>query len=281
MSVKKSTAIFIGCFVLALVFLAPPFIQGDEWNLATKFTVNRPFEVPKMVLQANTPYVIRLFDSPSTRTVVQIFNEDQTELLTMFMAVASERPEPADETVFTFIETAPTYPLPMKEWFYPGRVRGLEFVYPKDQAMKIASHALEPILAADAGDLHDLATIEVESIGPVRDQVTVTESAANITEPESREIVNELPAVEEKPAVEEFPAEDAEPIVEEQIAQDSPRTDVIESESEVQQEEPSEAPAIEEAQELPATAGELPLMALIGVLFLGAGLGLKVLSTKS
>src|SRR2546421_13007404 len=103
---NKTAAVIVSCFVLALVFLAPPLVHGDEWNLATRFTVNQPFEVPGMVLQPNTPYVIRLFDSPSERHVVQVYNEDQTKMLVMFMAISDQRMEPADKTVFTFMETA-------------------------------------------------------------------------------------------------------------------------------------------------------------------------------
>ena len=54
----------------------------------------------------------------------------------------------------------------------------------------------------------------------------------------------------------------------------------------VQQQQPVEtpsseaAPVTEESSELPRTAGDLPLVALIGVLCLGAGVGMKVLSAK-
>ena len=105
-------------FTLVADVLAP-LLQGgksathaDEWNLMTRFTVNHPFEVPGMTLQPNTRYVIRLYDSPSTRNVVQVLNDDETKLLTMFMAVSDQRLEPFDKTVFTFIETQPGYPLP-------------------------------------------------------------------------------------------------------------------------------------------------------------------------
>src|SRR5215470_4793909 len=185
-------ALITGCLILALALLAPPFSQGDEWNLATKFKINRQAEVPGMVLEANTPYVIRLYDSPSERKVVQVYNEDQTKMLTMFMAIGAERLEPADKTVFTFIETAPQYPLPIKEWFYPGRLNGLEFIYPKEQALEIARHALEPVLAAESVNLHDLASVKVESIGPLGTAVpsTTTATAANVTK-------SELPPAEE------------------------------------------------------------------------------------
>jgi hypothetical protein len=272
---------------VALVLLAPPLIRGDEWNLATKFNVNHSFEVPGMVLQPNTHYVIRLFDSPSTRNVVQIYNEDQTQLLTMFMAISDERLEPTDKTLFTFIETQPGFPLPMKEWFYPGRLRGLEFVYPKEQALEIARHAREPILAADSSNLHDLSSIKVEAIGPLGTQAPVTETAS-ITKSETTAVFEEKPSPEEpsaEPSVEENPPaqiyEDQELKAEQQNAEEFGQVAQNTEPPAVQEEQPAEPPAVTENRELPATAGELPLIALIGVLCLGAGFGLKVLSSKS
>ena len=261
MRLNKSAAVLVGCFVLALIALAPPFTQGDEWNLATKFTVNHPFQVPGLTLEANTPYVIRLFDSPSERKVVQIYNEDQTKMLTMFMAISAERLEPTDKTVFTFIETEPGYPIPIKEWFYPGRLTGREFVYPKDQAMQIALHTRERILTAD-GAITKTETTQVfeekpavaEEITPAEPEVDQTEQAEQVAQVEPVE----QPQLDQQEDVENVP----------QVAQDT--------------ESREQAPAVtEEDQELPATAGELPLIALIGVLCLGAGLGLKVLSAKS
>src|SRR5262245_38446753 len=138
-------------FILAVACLAPALVQGDEWNRATKFSINHPFQVPGMTLEANTTYVMRLLDSPSTRNVVQIYNEDQTQMLTMFMAISAERPEATDKTVFTFMETEAGYPLPIKDWFYPGRLIGLEFLYPKDQALEISRHSRESVLTAGQG----------------------------------------------------------------------------------------------------------------------------------
>ena len=247
-SLSKGAAVGIGCFALALVLLAPSLTHGDEWNLATRFTVNHESEVPGMVLQANTPYVIRLLDSPSDRNVVQIYDKDQKHMLTMFMAISAQRPEPADKTVFKFIETAPGYPLPIKEWFYPGRLNGLEFVYPKEQALSISEHAREPV---------------------------VTESAANITKSESTEVVE--PSVPESTP--------SEPSVEQKQEVEQPTEIAQNTQPEVQQPQPVEtspetAPVTEESSELPRTAGELPLVALIGALCLGAGIGMKVLSAK-
>src|SRR5262249_42967913 len=133
-----------------------------------------------MTLQPNCRYTIRLYDSPSTRNVVQILNEDETKLLTQFLAIADQRLEPSSKTVFTFIETEPGYPLPIKEWFYPGRLNGLEFVYPKEQALEIAQHAREPLLAAETVDLHHLSSVRVEAISPLgTTEVAPTATAQN------------------------------------------------------------------------------------------------------
>jgi len=285
---NKSAAVIISCFVVALVFLAPPLTHGDEWNLATRFTVNQPFQVPGMVLEPNTRYVIRLYDSPAERHVVQVYNDDQSKLLTMFMGISDERMQAADKTVFTFIETAPGHPLPIKEWFYPGRLTGLEFIYPKDQAMEIARHAREPVLSASSSDLHDLNAIRIEAIGPLGAEAPATTTqTASITKSEETAVFEEKPSVAE-PAVDQEQAAEQENVDNPELIAQNDNESNLKTDSEVQREKPAEpeTPAVTEQsnsnnQELPRTAGELPLIALIGALCLGAGLGLKVLSAKS
>ena len=227
-----------------------------------------------MTLQPNTRYVIRLMDSPSNRNVVQVLNADETRQLTMFMAISDERLEPADNTVFTFIETQSGYPLPIKEWFYPGRLIGLEFVYPKDQALEIARHAKEPVLAAEAVDLHDLSAVRIEAISPLGAEISPVATAESVPKAELPPVELPSPPVAE----EQKPEQPAQPEQPPAVAENKP--------PEVQQPvapPPAPAPAPSEEQpkrELPRTAGELPLLALIGALCLGAGLGLKVLNRQ-
>ena len=197
----KTAAILLGCSVLALIALIPQNVHGDEWTLSTRFTVNQPFQVPRLVLHPYTPYVIRLYDSPANRNVVQIYNEDQTQLLTTFMAASDQRSEPPDNTVFTFFETERGYPLPIKEWFYPGRITGLEFIYPKQQAREIAMHAQEPVLSADASDLHDLSAVTVQANRKLRGAPpTEAATTASLTK-------SETTVVEEKPTPETIVAQ--------------------------------------------------------------------------
>jgi hypothetical protein len=243
-------AVIISGLILALVFLAPTIVRGDEWNLATRFTINQQFEVPGAILEANTPYVIRLHDSPSTRNVVQIFNEDQSRLLAMFIAIRDERMEPTDDTRFTFMESAPGFPLPIKEWFYPGRLSGLEFLYSKDQLERIAGYRTS-------------ATTQVAQVQPAPEPEPVVE-------PEPAPEIAEV-APEPEPAPVEEPVE-----AESEIAQAEPP-----QQEEPVVEEPVEEPVQSASDELPRTAGELPMLGLLGLIALGAGLGLRVLSAKS
>jgi hypothetical protein len=248
---NKRAVATIGCLTLAMLFVAPTLTRGDEWNLATRFSINHPFEVPGTVLQPNTKYVMRLLDSPSNRNVVQVYNEDETKMLTMFMAISAERLEPTDKTQFSFMEMQPGYPLPIKEWFYPGRLHGLEFVYPKDQALTIAQHS--------------------RGEEPLTETATITKTEETIVEkqPSVAETTPAEPAIEQEQVAEQ-PKE--EPV---EIAQNTPPEVPQEPALAIEQ-----APAATESRELPRTAGELPLLALAGALCLGAGLGMKVLSSK-
>lgn len=278
MRIKLGAAAITGCLLIGLFFFAPQTSRGDEWNLATKFTVSHQFEVPGMVLQADTPYVIRLLDSPSTRNVVQIYDEDQKHMLTMFMAIADDRTEPTDRTVFSFIETEPGFPLPVKEWFYPGRLNGLEFIYPKKQAREIAAHAEEPILAADSTNLHDLKSIEVEAIGPVGTRTAKIESEAKTAKVTT---IDNTAVVEEKSTIAENTTPTEPDTQQSNVEQETPQQSSVQTETEVQQQEkPAENVAQNEPGELPRTAGELPLIALIGWVCLGAAIARRVLSNK-
>src|SRR6266481_7985365 len=207
---KSYAAAFISCLMLAMVFLAPTTAHAGEWDRMTKFTVNHPFEVPGMTLQPNTRYTMRLLDQNGTRNVVEVLNADETKLLTHFIAISDERLEPVDKTTFSFIETEPGFPMPMKEWFYPGRNIGLEFIYPKEQALEIARHAKEPILAAESVNLHDLASVRVESIRPLGVEVPTTATAENGPKAELPPIEEAKPTpapepVPNPPAAEEAP----------------------------------------------------------------------------
>lgn len=269
---SKSVAVLISGLMLALFLLAPPAAQASETDRLTHFMVNQQFEVPGKVLQPNTRYVMKLHDLYMNRNVVQVFTDDEKQMLAQFLAINDERLEPVDKTTFTFIETQPGYPKPIRSWFYPGRNIGLEFVYPKEQALEIARHAREPILTTEtAVNLHDLGSVTITAQEPITGDFGTTATAQNTVTGPSEETVQQPAQEEETPA----------------IAQNEGEQE-LKSEPEVERAKPSEPEetyseeqAPTQTAELPKTAGELPLVGLIGMLCLGVGLGLKVLSARS
>jgi hypothetical protein len=290
---SKTLAVLISGLMLVLILTAPPAAQSSETDRLTHFMVNQSFEVPGKVLEPNTRYVMKLHDLYQNRNVVQVYTDDEKQMLAQFLAINDERTERVDKTTFTFIETQPGYPKPIRSWFYPGRNIGLEFVYPKEQAMEIAKHATQPVLTTEtAVNLHDLGSVTVTAQEPITGDFGVTRTA-EVTQPVT-EPTTDQSALTEQPAQEEesFEVAQNEGIQEPQTDQGQPDQDLkAEPETDVERGKPTEPGISEEttpeetgtteSAELPATAGELPLVGLIGMLCLGVGLGLKVLSARS
>lgn len=120
----------VALFVLgALLYgTVPPRANADEWNKKTIVTVNAPVELPGVVLPVGT-YVFQLLDSPSDRDIVEVFNQDESHIYATIMAIPDYRVEPTNETIITLEERPKDSPEAIKEWFYPGDLNGLEFVY--------------------------------------------------------------------------------------------------------------------------------------------------------
>lgn len=133
---KASVSVFILSSALSFVGAVP--VHADEWDKLTKVTFSGPVEVPGKVLPAGT-YVFKLLDEPSDRNIVEIYNEDQTQLEDMVLAVADERIRPTTgKNVIQFSERPAGSPVALKAWFYPGSTHGEQFVYPHDEAVKLA-----------------------------------------------------------------------------------------------------------------------------------------------
>jgi hypothetical protein len=109
-----------------------PLVKADEWNKQTMVTFTSPVQIPGEVLSPGT-YVFKLADSQSDRRIVQIFTEDQSELLATILAIPAYRLEPTGDTLITFEERPTGNPEAVKRWFYPGDLSGVGFVYPEDQ----------------------------------------------------------------------------------------------------------------------------------------------------
>ena len=109
-----------------------PLAKADQWNKETKLTFSAPVQIPGQVLPAGS-YVFKLADSQADRHVVQIFTEDQREIVATVLAIPAYRLKPTDDTLITFQERPAGSPEAVSRWFYPGALDGVAFAYPEDQ----------------------------------------------------------------------------------------------------------------------------------------------------
>ena len=126
---------------LAVVYLAlPATAAGQALDRKTVITINQPIEVPgkpAVVLPAGK-YVLRLHDGAGTRTIVQVFNEDETRLYTMLMGVPDFRLDPPETTEIRFYEREAGRAHRIRSWFFPASNYGIEFTQPKDRPVELA-----------------------------------------------------------------------------------------------------------------------------------------------
>ena len=173
-------AVIVG---LALSLLAGMFFncaRADQWSKRTTFTFNQPIEVPGRVLPAGT-YVFKLFDSSTYRYIVQIWNEDETQLITTILAIPNYRLKPTGETVIKFRERQGDAPEALRAWIYPGDNFGQEFVYPKARAIQLAE-ASKVIVPAETVEPTEstLATVPLIAITPEKKEEPITEAIQTI-----------------------------------------------------------------------------------------------------
>jgi len=232
--------------VTALVSLAPNVAaQQPDTRDRTIMTFSSPIELPGMRLDAGK-YVFRVADNAS-RNVVQVLSEDEQKMLGQWLFVSAERPEVTDDTVVTFRETSAASTPAVQFWYYPGEKIGKEFIYPKDQAQRIA---------ARTG-----ATVKTED-GPVTATATASTPAAATPPAQQPAPEQQTARAEVVPAPQERATPEPTPAARE--------SGNVRLESTVAQNEPLER------TELPSTASPLPLFGLIGVLSLLGAAGLRV-----
>ena len=136
------------CCAAALTACLAPGARADEWNKKTILTFSGPVQIPGATLAAGT-YVFKLADLQSNRHVVQVFDKDEKKIYGTILAIPDQKLEPSDKPVVMFAERPAGTPQAVKAWFYPGETIGNEFVYPKNQAVKIARDTHQSVLSTD------------------------------------------------------------------------------------------------------------------------------------
>jgi len=149
MTFLKAAPTVLGLALLGLAF--SPRARADENDKKTIITFSGPVEIPGVHLQgygtlpAGT-YVFKLLSSQGDRHIVQIFSQDELTVYATILAIPNYRLKATDKTVMTFRERPAGEPEALRAWFYPGRLWGEEFVYPKARAITLAQETHTAVL---------------------------------------------------------------------------------------------------------------------------------------
>jgi hypothetical protein len=117
-----------------------PSLKASETDKKTVITVSQAIAVEETVLPAGK-YVLRLLNSSASRDIVQIYNAEETQLITTIQAIPAYRLRPTGDTMFSFYEAPAGQPSGLHTWFYPGDNSGFEFLQPHHVASSEASAA--------------------------------------------------------------------------------------------------------------------------------------------
>src|SRR5437763_1232345 len=120
-------------YVLLAFTSSSPQTSGFEWNRKSTLSADAQVEFPGTVLEPGV-YIVRLHQSNERRSVVDILNRDESQVLASVIAVPDHRVRPEDNSEFTFHDIKHGGPRPVQSWYFSGDLVGLEFVYPKARA---------------------------------------------------------------------------------------------------------------------------------------------------
>lgn len=251
-SIRK---VALACMTAAMVTVSVNAGAQGPRNQDTYFTFSQAVELPKTTLPAGT-YFFQLMDSDSNRHIVKVMSQDRKQLHATLLAIPFyTNDRPSDEPQVRFMETPATASAAatnaIKVWFYPGNSVGHEFIYPRAQALQIAARTGNSVLTtkSDTEATDTVADAELTHV----DRNGADE--ANAQPAPAREPVG---AITGNPTPERTP----EPAVTPERAPEPETTSAR---------APEPAPAATRTAEpaprtdLPATAGPLPLLALIGL----------------
>lgn len=130
------TSLRLACAVVVLTCTACA-AAAQPADRRTLFTFTGPVALPGVTLPAGQ-YLFRLADADSGRRVVQVLSADGRQPYALFFSMGARRFEPASAPEVRFMETAAGMPAAVRTWWYPGEEIGYEFVYPKEQARRLA-----------------------------------------------------------------------------------------------------------------------------------------------
>jgi hypothetical protein len=175
-------ALRLACAVILLAGVKVTPGAAQTIDKRTLFTFSGPVSVPGVTLPPGQ-YLFRLADPTTSRSVVQVLSADGTTPYGMFFTYPAERFAAAEGPEVRFMETAKGMPAAIRTWWYPGERTGYEFIYPKDQARKLAQGVNPPVLTTQAQTTTtaETNTSELARVSSAGQETTVSAAAAPTT----------------------------------------------------------------------------------------------------
>jgi hypothetical protein len=270
---KRVTSIAAACMA-AMILAVGANVGAQDFNTQerTFLTFSNSVELPGMTLPAGT-YTFRLADTQS-RNVVQVLSQDEKQIHGQFLFVPAERMEVTGETVITFRETREGTTPAVQYWYYPGEKIGKEFIYPKDQAMAIATRTGATVMTEEGPLSANSTASSTDARGQVtewqREQTTASSSdaavpgASGVAQTAQAGVAASQPEPEPAATVAAAQPEPT-PAVDDTAARPVGTSGAQDDRRE----------SVEARAELPRTASPLALSGLIGLLSLAGALGLR------
>ena len=281
-----AAAVFTAAFLTAATTASA---QDSNINQRTFLTFSGPVQMPGVTLPAGK-YVFRLADT-SLHNVMQVFDGDEKKIIGQWFFIpknrTSEEASAANGKPVVMFREMPEGMTPaIQFYFYPTDLTGKEFIYPKEQALKIAAATHQSVLATDTdaskgGEAH---VFRVEPNGTeAQYEANATASSENTnatTQPQtssstaslnSQADVNNSPA-SGPPAYSTAPKNQA-PAATSGTSTENNRPTGTSGAADRNQ---NSTPRQQASAELPKTASPFPLLGLIGLISLTAGFGLRL-----
>ena len=265
---KRLTSVAAAAFTAAFLTVAINVsAQDSNIDQRTYLTFSGPVQMPGVTLPAGK-YVFKLADT-SLHNVMQVFDGEEKNIMGQWFFIPKNRTtaeanDANGKPVVIFMEAPEGMTPAVKYYFYPTDLTGKEFIYPKDQALKLAAASHQPVLATDTdvtkgGEAH-VFTVEPNGAEAAYNANASTQAAAEASTQPAAEPVAPAPAAT---------AENNRPT---DLSGDRDRTAVGTSGASDQ----NPAPRQQAASELPKTASPLQLIGLLGLMALVGGFSLRL-----
>lgn len=163
--------------IAALALLAAGAASAQPADKLTYFTFSGSVEMPGVALPAGQ-YEFRIANPDTSRNVIQVSSRDGKKHYGLFQTHRAERQTVSNEAEVRFVETSAGSPPAIRTWWYPGERTGYEFVYPKQQARRIAQRTRQSVLTTrkETATAQETRGAELTRVSPTGSETQVAEN---------------------------------------------------------------------------------------------------------